>query len=518
MKGLVLVASLVVAQTPLHAQQPTITSQPAPRAVWIGCNVLFTVAATGTGPFTYQWQLNGTNLPNGTISTVAGNGTNAFSGDGGPAINASLYQPQGVTVDRFGNVFIADQNNQRIRKASADGIITTVAGNGMSAFSGDGGTATNASLANPEGITLDQSGNVFIADLSNNRIRRVNTNGVISTVAGNASYGYNGDGGAATQTSLWQPFGVAVDPSGNVFIGDTADNRVRKVDTNGIITTVAGNGTRAYSGDGGPATNAGLNLPAGVALDAAGNLFIADQDNQRIRKIDTNGFITTVAGNGTNAYSGDGGAATNASLNFPGGVTADAVGNLFIADTDNNRIRRVNTNGIITTVAGNSMYGYSGDGGVPTNASLFGPLGVAVDASGNLFIGDTFNARVRKVTEMQGPTLTLNNTTPGNAGSYRVVVTGSGGSVTSSVASLTIITSPVIYGTVALFHGGVTLFGVSQPGASNVVVCATNFSRAVFWQPLATNIAGPDGDWQYTDTNAAAFQARFYRSLTPGPP
>ena len=336
--------------------------------------------------------------PAATITTVAGNGTFGFSGDGGAATHASLKAPVGVAVDAAGNVSIVDYANQRIRRVDpATGLITTVAGNGSLGFSGDGGPATSASLANPAGVAVDANDNLFIADSANHRIRKVDPAGTITTVAGKGSWGFSGDGGPATSARLSTPSGVGVDAAGNLFIADFGNQRIRKVDPSGIITTVAGNGTRGFSGDGGPATSASLALPHGVAVDAAGNLFIADQGNQRIRKVDPAGIITTVAGNGTRGFSGDGGPATSASLAIPRRVAVDAAGNLFIADQVNQRIRKVDAAGIITTVAGNGTRGFSGDGGSATSASLANPMGVAVDASDNLYIADSGNSRIRRV-------------------------------------------------------------------------------------------------------------------------
>ena len=343
-------AMFALPQAPLRAQLPTITNEPASQTVlWAGVNVAFTVGVSGPGPFTYQWQFNTTNLPN-IITTIAGNGTDNYSGDGGAATNASFDFPESVAVDASGNLFIADYFNNLIRKMNTNGIITTVAGGGANGL-GDGGAATNASLSEPSDVAVDASGNLFIADEGDYRIRKVNTNGIIVTVAGNGTNGFSGDGGAATNASLCLPRGVAMDASGNLFIADMNNNRIRKVNTNGIITTVAGIGAAGqgygYSGDGGAATNARLFWPYGVAVDATGNLFIADMRNNRIRNVNTKGIITTVAGGGANTL-GDSSAATNASLSAPSGVAVDASGNLFIADTDNNRIRKVDINGIIT--------------------------------------------------------------------------------------------------------------------------------------------------------------------------
>jgi sugar lactone lactonase YvrE len=424
---------------------PTINAQPQSRVNVAGTTASFTVTATGTAPLSYQWLFNGTNLPtSGIITTVAGNGSAGFSGDGGAATNAGLYYPRGVALDAAGNLFIADVENSRVRKVDTSGIITTAAGNGGYGFSGDGDAATNASLAGPVGVAVDGAGNLFIADTGNDRIRKVDTSGIITTVAGNGSYGFSGDGGAATNAGLAYPVGVAVDGAGNLFIADVINSRARKVDTSGNITTVAGNGSSGFSGDGGAATNASLYNPVGVAVDAAGNLFIADGYNARIRKVETSGIIRTVAGNGGYGFSGDGGAATNASFAYPIGVAVDGAGNLFIADEYNARIRKVDPSGIITTVAGNGSYGFSGDGGAATSASFYYPFGVALDGADNLFIADYYNQRIRKVVGIPHsspllPTLIIDNVSSADAGNYAVIISNAAGSITSSVATLTVI-------------------------------------------------------------------------------
>ena len=392
---------------------PSITHQPTSQTVATGNNVTLSVGVAGTGPFRYQWLFNGTNLSNNIITTVAG----VFAiGDGGAPTNAAVYSPAGVAVDAAGNLFIADAYENRVRKVSTNGVITTVAGNGASGFYGDGGAATNASFDSPNGVAVDATGNLFITDSGNNRVRKVSTNGVITTVVGNGTFSFSGDGGLATSASLNYPLGVAVDATGNLFIADYSNNRIRKVSTNGVITTVAGNGTSAFSGDGGVATNASLSYPSGVAVDAAGKLFIVDSNNNRIRKISATGVITTVAGNGSPGYSGDGGLATSASLNYPWGVAVDATGNLFVADYNNNRLRKVSATGVITTVAGNGTPGYSGDGGLATSASLNYPESVAVDAAGNLFIADYYNNRLRKVSSNGTITTAAGNGSPGYSG------------------------------------------------------------------------------------------------------
>jgi sugar lactone lactonase YvrE len=333
-------------------------------------------------------------VSNGAITTVAGNGTLGFSGDNGPATSAQLFDPDGVAVDSAGNLYIADWNNDRVRKVSK-GVITTVAGNGLRGFSGDNGPATSAQLNSPHtsaqlsdpiGVAVDSAGNLYIADAG--KIRKV-SKGVITTVAGNGT-GFSGDNGPATSAQL-SSSGVAVDPAGNLYIADTWNNRIRKV-SNGVITTVAGNGTEGSSGDNGPAISAQLSA-SGVAVDSAGNLYIADEFNNRIRKV-SKGVITTVAGNGLRGFSGDNGPATSAQLNRPRGVAADSAGNLYIADTWNDCIRKV-SNGVITTVAGNGTGGLGGDDGPATSAQFSLPAGVAVDSAGNLYVADS--RRVRKV-------------------------------------------------------------------------------------------------------------------------
>jgi uncharacterized protein (TIGR03437 family) len=340
----------------------------------------------------------------GVLTLVAGNGTEGFSGDNGPATSAQLAFFQGVAVDSAGNLYIAD--NQRVRKVS-NGVITTIAGNGTLGFSGDNGLASSAQLNNPNGVAVDSAGNLYIADTANNRIRKV-ANGVITTVAGNgtAGFGNGGDNGPATSADLNQPRGVALDAAGSLYIADTANNRIRKV-ANGVITTVAGNGTAGFGngGDNGPATSADLNQPQGVAVDSAGNLYIADTANNRIRKV-ANGMITTAAGNGTAGFGGDNGSAASAKVSGPSGVAVDAAGNLFIADGANRRVREV-SNGVITTAAGN---GSVGDDGPSTGAQLNSPEGVAVDAAGNLYIADFSSGRIRKVANEVITTMAGNGT------------------------------------------------------------------------------------------------------------
>ena len=362
---------------------------------------------------TFNHRIRRVDAETGIITTVAGSGEEGFSGDNGPAPAAALLLPTGVTLDSSGNLFIADTGNDRIRRVATDGTSTTVAGNGEHTFSGEGVAATSAAFANPHGIDIDAEGNLFIADSSNARIRRVDLEtGIVTTVAGGWDPADGlGDNSTATEAALAEPYGVAVDAAGNLYIADSSNLRVREVAAaDGIIRTLAGIGPPDSDalGDGAQATAASLSASGEIALDLSGNLYIADTFNRRIRKVDgATGLITTVAGGHFGDF-GDGGLATEAAFAEPQGIAVDQEGHLYIADTFNQRIRKVDSvTGIIRTVAGNGQEGFSGDGGPATEASLANPHGVEVDGEGNLFISDTTNDRIRRVDATSGLITTI---------------------------------------------------------------------------------------------------------------
>ncbi len=386
----------------------------------------------------------------GNIQTVIGNNFLAYSGDGGAALNGQLNYPGAVAVDGSGDIFIADSDSSVIREALPSGDIQTVAGNGTicalsTANCGDAGPATSAQLNNPYGLFLDASGNIFIADTENNRIRVVNTGaapativtiviapGDIATVAGTGTQGYAGDGAAALSAELSSPFGVFVDSAGNIFIADTDNHRVREVAAaTGIITTVAGTGTQcspssAACGDGGAAISAQLADPNGIFVDATENIYIADTGDNRVRQVTaSNGNISTVAGTGDPGYAGDGAAASGAQLAGPSSVFVDVSGNIFIVDRENFVVREVLAGtGLIATVAGNNAQGFSGDGGQSTSAQLNLPFGLFGDATGNLFIADTDNSRIRElIPAVMAPSATVppaQSASPGGTATYSI--------------------------------------------------------------------------------------------------
>ncbi|MGA9571888.1 MAG: choice-of-anchor D domain-containing protein, partial [Candidatus Acidiferrales bacterium] len=354
-----------------------------------------------------------------TISTVVGSGA---VGDGGQATSASLYYPRNPALDSSGDLFLVDAQNNRIREISAaDQTISTVVGTGIPCAQpalpcGDGGPAAQAALFQPRTVTVEPSGVLIVSDNGDNRIREVDAGGTITTIVGSgnlcaAPFSSCGDGGPALSASLNDARGAVLDAAGNLYFVDAQDNRVREVDTTGTITTVAGNGPDGnapvgcvpagnLSGDGGPAVSATLDCPLGLDIDASGNLYVADTDNNVIRKIDTGTprIITTIAGTGTAGHSGDGGLATNATLRTPDRVSVNGAGNFFVSDSGNNVIRRVDgTSKIITAFAGSGAFAFSGDGGPALAAGFATPVGVVVTPEGNMYVGDVFNNRIRKV-------------------------------------------------------------------------------------------------------------------------
>jgi trimeric autotransporter adhesin len=328
-----------------------------------------------------------------TISTVAG--TDRLL-DGGSAASAPLRQPRSVAADTQGNVYIADTTDNRIRKVTPSGTISTYAGTGAPNYSGDRGKAALAALSGPTGVATDLNGNVYIADRGNFRVRRITPDGTINTVAGTGISGFSGDSGQATSARV-APVAVTVDTKGNLYIADGPNYRIRKVDLNGIITTIAGVGTSGFSGDNGPAISALIGVVTQIAVDSAGNIYLADLSAERVRKIDTTGMISTIAGHGDFGYISDG-APANSSIMLPAGVVIDGFGNLLISDLNLSSVRRVDlSTGLIFTIAGNGSPGFLGDNGAATNGEMNGPSGLAVDGNNQIYVADLLNARVRKI-------------------------------------------------------------------------------------------------------------------------
>jgi sugar lactone lactonase YvrE len=376
------------------------------RHVVLSIFTAFGLTSSGITFLALAAQQPGTLYPPGTLLTVAGNRKMGYSGDGGPATQATLNNPLDLAVDGAGNLYIGDMYNHRIRKVSPDGLIITFAGTGVAGFRGDGGPATKAPISEAAAVIVDPAGDLFFSDGQNHRIRKVDPSGIITTVAGSGRLaGPLGDGSPATEARLGFPAQLALDGKGNLFIADQGNGRIRKVDAAGIITTVAGGGTPAAGrGDGGPAVAAFFQLPTGVAVDPLGNIYIADCLEGTIRKVDAAGIITTVVGGGQPADGvGDGGPANRSRVEGPAYLALDPGGNLYIAENLGERIRKVDPAGIITTVAGNGKIGYTADGQPATEAQLNSPLDVTIDRAGNLY----FTEGVRY--ELSGATKRGNN-------------------------------------------------------------------------------------------------------------
>lgn len=415
---------------------------------------------------------------NGAIWTLAGRGPTGFSGDGGPAVNASLSGSLGIAVDLHGNLYIADRGNHRVRKVDTSGIISTVAGNGGTGSSGDGGPAGAAQLGSPSRVAVDSNGNIYIVD--SQRLRKLSSDGTINTVAGTGQAGFSGDGGPAVRGQLENPQGVALDRFGDVYIADTS--RVRRIDTAGVITTIAGSGTVRFYGDGGPATSAQLGWPDGIAVGGDGSIFIADSTNDLIRKIDIDGIIHTIAGTGEPGFSGDGGPAVNARFRYPRGIALDASGALYVADVFNHRIRKIAADGTIRTVAGNGEPGFSGDGDAATGAQFYYPQGVAVNRqTGDLYIADSSNYRIRKVT--------LDGTITTVAGNGEVGFSGDGGPARearlAAPSAIALDNAGNLY-----FTDSTVCYPVGCAGGTSVVEISNQRIRKVDTNGTITTVAG----------------------------
>jgi trimeric autotransporter adhesin len=464
---------------------------------------ILTGIAAGTASISYQLSsgctaavvVSVTAAPSGLITTLAGDGTAGYAGDGGPVNLSRVSSVNYVIVDPIGNIYFDDAFNVRIRKISTSGIITTVAGNGTTGSSGDGGQATAAQLNDPSGIALDASGNLYIAENGGCRIRKVNTAGVISTYAGTGSASSSGDGGLATAAAINRPHGVVMDASGNMYISEQYAHKVRKINTSGIISTIAGLGTIGYTGDGGAATAAKLSYPNCIHVDPAGNVYVTDNGNHCLRMINTSGVISTIAGNGTPGFSGDGGQATAAKLRFPAGVKTDASGNVIIVDHANHRVRKIDPSGIITTIAGTGIGGYNGDCIDPVTAKLNLPHDICFDNSGDLLVVDLAGERIRKITNtvsVAGPLSVCIGSASTLAG------TATGGTWTSSNIAVAIIGS--VSGVVTGISAGTTsisyVTGTSCSAAA--VVTVTSAAAAI----TGTTFVGVGGTTTLSDATS----------------
>ncbi|MBS1854741.1 MAG: hypothetical protein JST11_05200 [Acidobacteria bacterium] len=420
----------------------------------------------------------------GVLRKLAGTGAPSDSGDGAAASAAQLNSPSALAFDGAGNLYVADSSNQRIRVISPGGVIATALGTGATGFAVEYGNPAGAQFNTPRGVAATPSGSILVADTGNNRVRRYDPGGNIYTYAGNGNGSYYGDGLPATTASVNHPEGIVLDAAGNLYIADTVDNAVRKVTPAGVISTIAGTGLPGFSGDGGPAAKAQLNAPRAVAVDGAGNVYIADTANHRVRRIDPNGVISTIAGNGaTDLLPGDA-AGTASSLSSPRGLAVDAAGNVYIADTGHNRVRKLFPSGAITTIAGyDGACCYAGDGGLATAARLNQPAGLLLDAAGNLYIADSGNNAIRLLRPV-GTTVSI-------------------GAVTNAASNLP---GPIAPGEI------VTLYGTGLDAARNVTF---NGQRATVLYTTTTQIgaAVPYGiggaTAQVTVETAAAVSAPF---------
>lgn len=429
------------------------------------------------------------------IDAFAGTGEQGFHGDGGPATQAHFRGPGGIAVDAADNVYVADANNRRVRRIDTSGVITTVAGNGEQGSAGDGGPATEAQLNIPTDIALDASGNLYVAEAVGNRVRKIDTTGKINTVAGTGVQGSEGDDGPAVEAKLNRPLTMTVDTEGNIFIGEYNGYRVRRVDLEGTITTIAGTGNKGGGGDGGPATAAQLNYISGLAVDALGNVYVSDMNEARIRMISPTGRINTIAGTGVQGFSGNRGPAFEARLETPGGLALDAAGNLFLTEFWAGRLRRIDSAGIITTIAGTSEQLSTGDMGLAIDAALDRPIRIATDSDGNLYVSEGYADRVR----ILRPTAKLS--------SFPLPLGTSGDSVVLTVTE----TGSVRWNRVPLVHGLEAVaangnrYALEQTASGAIVATYVPRQQAVELQEgnTVTLMAGEDGAWRIGDQVAA---------------
>ena len=433
------------------------------------------------------------------ITTIAGNGTAGFSGDGGAATAAELNGPSDVFKDAAGNLYIADRGNNRIRKINTGGIISTIIGTGVAGYTGDGGSAATATLNGPNRVFVTGAGNIYIADQGNNVIRMVNGAGIISTIAGTGVAGFSGDGGAATSAKLSSPTGVAVDATGNVFISDLGNNRVRKINTSGIISTYAGGGSGGFTTDGVPATSITLCSQEYVSVDNSGTIYITNRGCWHFLKVTVAGLIYNVAGSVSPSFSGDCGPADSADVQLPYGITPDNLGNVYLCPRGNVRVRRVNTLNYINTVAGTGVNGYSGDGGQATNAKVSNTIyGIYADMSGNIYFADMGNNRIRTFnissynstdTLCQGGLDTLTSTAGAGSWSSSNTLVATIGASSGIVTAVSAGTAVMTYSAIACPE--IILFDVTAPVDTSESLC------------VGTTVNLGTGTWSSTNTSVA---------------
>jgi len=431
-----------------------------------------------------------------TITTIGGTGSGGFSGDGGPATLASIAGAWGVCLDETGLLYVVDGNNYRIRTINSSGIINTFAGSYDTTYSGDGGPATAAGIK-PRDVASDGNGNTYLACQNHNRVRMVNSAGIITTLAGNGGAGYSGDGWPATAAQVGGASRVATDKRGNIYIAHASV--LRRVDAAGIITTVAGSSASGFGGDGGPATAALFNSITGIALDDTGNIYVMDGANYRIRKIDLDGIVTTIAGTGSASYSGDGGPASVAGVPGGGHLAIDALNNIYLSDVSTHRVRKISTGGIISTIAGTGVAGFSGDGGPAILAQLWNPYGIAVDSTGNVYLGVASNLRVRMID--------YNNNMPAFSGGHSQALAVCENSGATSLAALLTVTDadagqPLtwVLSTAPANGTAVVSFAATSTGGAVIPSGVSYTPAAGFWGNDTFTVRIDDGITAYKST------------------